>query len=173
MTELLKSSLNIYSNYEMFQALLILLTIGAVAAIYIWRQSRDKKSLLLLDIAMGLALVTSLGVNYFAYSYFESINDGFQQISTIIVLILSILSAILHSVEYNSELEGKRFDVDHVNRRHFDSTLNLSVVVIAVTVSLGLFTNDHLGQAVISAGIPTVISLVLTHFAALRLFRDQ
>jgi hypothetical protein len=64
--------------------------------------------------------------------------------------------------EYASELGKKDFDIDHIGRKHFNSTLNLSVLLL-LSVSSVLFIDGELRSFLLTVISSSLGSLWFNH----------
>jgi hypothetical protein len=172
MTELLRE-VAIYSQYEVLLIMAILIGATLFLAIYSYFLVRDKNlifsTLLSTPFLIIIAFLTYYGLN-------QLVEVNFNPTSKLIFYIPALMSFLNLSVfisDYSKEYERQDFDIDHVTRKHFNHSLNLSIVALIAGGAVSPFLPTTLMLTVVTAGIASVLSIAFNHLIIRVLFKEK
>ena len=154
-----------YTSYDGIRLVAIsLLIVGAVMAhAYIFTKH---KRVQIVNLVSWLSLeILFLGSITVAKELFGVRIDLFAQVIYFAMLFVQALNLMLLTDFFIEEKRGKKFDIDHVSRKHFTFSLNLGLLIL-LTVSSGIvFIESRYIWVFIIMGINLLLQLVVTHFA--------
>lgn len=170
---LLLSTMNIYTWYELFGLLIVLIPF-LLASLFISYRITERRAISVLFVTQPVlfTIIFMMG-NYVAEEIFAPVRNGFLQIGFIIGLTMIVLNMVIYSIEFVRAKKEKRFDPDRVNRRHFASTLNTIVLLTVLGASFGFFSPSPIGQVLIVTSVTTIITLLINLFLVRRFIRDE
>lgn len=162
-----------YTQYEIGMGILfiaILLISFVIASHFLTKDRRVVWTVLSSQIVSLVLTTITLIISRLAFNIFLS--DRHILLAVISLIIVSINITILFG-EYNLHLKKKYFDIDHVTRAHFSSTMNSTIIISLVILSLMIFVSTDLKVMFGIFTIPTILSIWATHFLSRKFLIDE
>lgn len=165
--------LELFTNYQINITLLALLIIALLISGLFLYYTNDFKptaitflSILLIPILTGLTLVI-------LYEFFDIQPSEKHTLIMWAALFINTINLSTLVAKYSTEILKKDFDIDHVTRHHFKTTLNLFITVILITGAISAFVELNMLIILIPTALISTISIALNHIIARFLLKEK
>ncbi|WKZ30815.1 MAG: hypothetical protein QY318_03120 [Candidatus Dojkabacteria bacterium] len=159
--------------YELLLTLLLIVTPLVFMAAYGWFLIRDARLLLIVAVSIVPLLVVPVLSVYIIDRAFDltaedSLRLGFLFASFVNLLNLSVLVS-----KYAKEVGDKKFDIDHVSRDHFASSLNTAAVTFIMVMAVTIFLPSPLKVTMVVSLLTILATLAVNHLMVRALLRER
>jgi hypothetical protein len=162
-----------YTQYEIIimGSTVLSIIIGLIIATHLL--TKDKRAVLTVAVAQLISSILNSSTLLIAKQLFDINLSDFNILLSFITLLISSMNISILIGEYNTRLGRKNFDIDHVTRAHFSTTLNTTIIVTLTTLAIIVFTEDNVKINMLLFLIPTISSIWITHLLSRRMLRDE
>ena len=166
---LLENRLSVYESYNTI-LLVLAITAGTLLISLYWANSRRTSVATVLSNLTGAVIPTAmLALLYFTPAV--TVNNRYLFLFYLPLLLNSVI-LLLTIFEYIRLQKQKNFDIDHISRFHFNSSLSTGIAMILGALALIAFIPGELAFIISVSLLTTLLNLTATHLIVRRYIRE-
>ena len=165
--------LELITNYQTNITILALLLIsGIISGIFLY-YTNDFKTTIITFLSTLLVPALVAITLFILYNFLKVEPSEKHTLITWSVLFLNTINLSTLIGKYAKEILEKGFDIDHVTRHHFKSTLNLFVTILLLGGASSVFVDTNMLLIIIPTVLITSITIWSNHLIARFLLREK
>lgn len=165
--------LTIATNYQIISLVLsILIIFVVISAIFYYYTNSIKATLFTLITILFVVLITT-GTMLAGYELLKIAPSEKHVLIIYSSLFITSLNLGLLIHKYSREVLRKDFDIDHVTRYHFRTTLNMFIILFLSTGAIVSVISGDLLYIIVGIMLISTLSIWFNHLLARLFFKDK
>ncbi len=165
--------LELITNYQINITILALLIIAILISGLFLYYTNDFKTTIITFFSTLLIPVLVGGTLFLLYKQFNIEPSEKHTIILWGVLFINIINLSTLIGKYSKEILSKNFDIDHVTRHHFRSTLNLFVTILLLGGASSIFVDTNMLLILLPIMLLSSITIWFNHLIARFLLKEK
>ncbi len=165
--------LELITSYQITLAVsAILLISGLIGGIFLY-YTNDFKTTIITFLSTLLVPILVIITLFILYNYFNVEPSEKHTLILWSVLFINVINLSTLIGKYAKEVLSKNFDIDHVTRHHFKSTLNLFVTILLLGGASSAFVQTNMLLVLVPTILIASIIIWSNHLIARFLLREK
>lgn len=165
--------LDITTTYELITTLLLIAVPLIFLAVYGWILTKDGSIIAIAAVSILPLTLVPLLVAYGFNEIFDATGGNAMKLGFAFAAFVNLMNLSVLVSKYASEIKNKKFDIDHVSRDHFATTLNTCIVTTIMILAVTLFLPEQIKVTLITSLITVIATLSVNHLMVRMLLRER
>lgn len=165
--------LGISTFYELVLTFMLILAPLLFISVYGWYLTKDPKVVFIAASSLIPLALVPLIITLLLSSYTELEADSSMKLGMAFAVLANLLNLSVLISKYASEIHSKNFDIDHVSRDHFASTLNTGAVCTIMVLAVTIFLPQQLQITMLISLVTIIVTLTVNHLTVRLFLREH